>query len=84
MSRPKKKSLGEVLSQGCRVLVEQLGAEDAVRFLQYQKRPHGNYTKERQKLFEGETVNSLVQQMKRMGKRPRPNRKTQPKSKVGV
>ena len=84
MSQSRKKSLGEVLSQGRRVLVEQLGAEDAVRFLQHQKQAHGNYTKDRHKLFEGETVASLVQQMKGAGKRPRPNRKIQAKSKLGV
>ena len=49
----------EILQEGVTVLVEQLGASKTVRFLSAWKQGAGDYLKVREKLFEGESVDTL-------------------------
>ena len=41
----------------------ELGSDVMIEFLQQYSLGHGDYTKEREKLFEGETVESLFQKV---------------------
>ncbi len=52
--------MSELSNRARRVLVEELGVVDAIRFLNQFRPGHGDYTVERQKLFEGESVGSIA------------------------
>ena len=44
---------------GLEILNRELGADATIEFLQQYSRGYGNYAKEREELFRGETVDSL-------------------------
>ena len=48
---------------GLELLNRELGSDVMIEFLQQFSRGHGDYTKEREKLFEGETVASLSKEL---------------------
>ncbi len=48
---------------GLEILNRELGADVTIEFLQQYSRGHGNYTKEREKLLRGETVESLSKEL---------------------
>ena len=54
----------EVSRIGFAALCDRLGMADAIRFLQQFDLGQGDYTEEREGLFESDTVSSLVQEMK--------------------
>ena len=52
--------LSEVSSRAKNVLIQELGVIDTMRFLNQFRAGHGDYTVEREQLFKGETVKSIV------------------------
>jgi hypothetical protein len=52
--------ISELTNRAKQVLIQELGAIDAMRFLNQFRAGSGDYTAEREKLFKGETVKSLV------------------------
>jgi len=66
---PKFRTTTEVTREGFAILCDRLGMADAIRFVQFFDQGHGDYTAERAKLFEGETIASLVDQMRQMKKK---------------
>jgi hypothetical protein len=52
--------MSELSNRARRALVEELGVVDAIRFLNQFRPGHGDYTVERQKLFEGESAGSIA------------------------
>ena len=59
------KSLAEVTRQAIRVLIQELGPVDTVRFVNQFTVGYGNYTEERQQLFAGMTLDDIVSEIKR-------------------
>jgi hypothetical protein len=53
----------EILQEGESVLIEHLGASKAARFLSAWRQGGADYLKIREKLFEGETVDSLYEKV---------------------
>ena len=53
----------EILQEGLAVLIEHLGTSKTVRFLSAWKQGAGNYLSMREKLFAGETVDSLYEKI---------------------
>jgi hypothetical protein len=58
----------EIQKAGWEALKKQLGLVGALRFLLQYERGEGDYTELRRELFKGETVESLIDRMKREGK----------------
>jgi hypothetical protein len=54
------KPLVEINQQALRVLYKELGVVNAVRFLKQFTAGFGDYTKERQVLFEGKTLDEIA------------------------
>jgi hypothetical protein len=52
--------LNEIHEEGVRLLVREMGAADAARFISQFTAGHGDYTEERKKLFEGLTIDEVV------------------------
>ena len=48
---------------GLEILNRELGADVAIEFLHQYSRGYGDYTKERGKLFKGDTVDSLAKEL---------------------
>lgn len=64
----------EVERLGFAALCERLGVVDAIRFVQQFDLGQGDYTKERERLFRGDTVESLFQEVEARRKRLRRKR----------
>ncbi len=48
---------------GIEILTRELGADVTIEFLHQYSRGHGNYTKDREKLLKGDTVESLSMEL---------------------
>jgi len=59
------KPLAEVAQEAIRVLIQELGPADTVRFVNQFTVGYGNYTEERQQLFAGMTLDDIVSETKR-------------------
>ena len=59
------KPLAEVTQEAIRVLIQELGPVDTVRFVNQFTVGYGNYTEERQQLFAGMTLDDIVSEIKR-------------------
>ncbi len=57
----------EVRRAGWEALTEKLGPVSALKFILDYDRGKGNYTELRQKIFKGETVKGIIQDMKKEG-----------------
>ena len=60
----KAKPLVEINQQALRVLYRELGVVDAVRFLRQFTVGFGDYTKEREVLFSGKSLEEIVAEIK--------------------
>lgn len=58
----------ELQKAGWDALKKQLGIVGAVKFLLQYEKGEGDYTKLRRELFKGETVESLIDRMRKEGK----------------
>jgi len=58
----------EIQKAGWEALKKQLGLVGALRFLLQYERGEGDYTKLRKELFKDETVESIINRMKKEGK----------------
>ncbi len=58
------KPLAEVTSRAIEVLARELGTADAVRFINQFTTGHGNYTAERDALFDGVTLGQIISEIK--------------------
>ena len=56
--------LSEINEQAIRILVREMGAADAARFISQFTMGSGDYTEERKALFKGLTVEEVVQQIR--------------------
>jgi hypothetical protein len=54
----------ELRQQGFAVLIEHLGIANALRFMRQFEVGQGDYTKERDVIFEGETVDQIAAKMR--------------------
>jgi hypothetical protein len=63
------KPLARVTQEAIRVLVQELGPADAVRFVTQFTTGYGNYTEEREELFAGMTLDDIVSEIKRVKER---------------
>ncbi|RPI49848.1 MAG: hypothetical protein EHM56_11750 [Chloroflexi bacterium] len=59
------KPLAEVTQEAIRVLIQELGPANTVRFVNQFTVGYGNYTEERQQLFAGLTLDDVVSEIKR-------------------
>jgi hypothetical protein len=59
------KPLAEVTQEAIRVLIQELGPVDTVRFVNQFTVGYGNYTEERRRLFAGMTLEEIVSEIKR-------------------
>ncbi len=65
------KPLIEVTQDAVRILYRELGVVDTVRFLMQFTKGYGNYTEERDELFAGQTLETLVAELKERRKQRR-------------
>lgn len=66
-------NLNTIREEGFRVLVDGLGTTGTVTFLRQFDNGSGNYTEEREKLFEGVTIDEIadrIQRRKAQGSKP--------------
>jgi len=56
----------EIRTEGLRVLLEALGPEGMIRFIQQFAPGSGDYTRDRKKMFIGETIDSLSKKIEKM------------------
>jgi hypothetical protein len=61
----KNKPLAEVSQRAIEILCRELGAVDTVRFINQFTTGHGDYTRERDDLFAGETLDQIIADIKR-------------------
>ena len=66
------KTLHQIQQEGLDVLVEKLGPDDAIRFLQIYEPGSGDWTKDRKKLLEKDTDKIIKRIMERRKKLPVP------------
>jgi hypothetical protein len=59
------KPLAEVNQEAIRVLIQELGPVDTVRFVNQLTLGYGNYTEERQQLLADMTLDEIVSEIKR-------------------
>ena len=59
------KPLAEVTQDAIRVLIQELGPANTVRFVSQFTVGYGNYTEERRQLFAGMTLDDIVSEIKR-------------------
>ena len=59
------KPLAEVTQEAIRVLIQELGPADTVRFVNQFTVGYGNYTEERRQLFAGMTLDEIVSEIRR-------------------
>ena len=69
----KVKPLAEVTQDAIRMLCQQIGPVDTVRFVNQFTVGYGNYTEERRRLYADLTLDDIVSEIKR-GKEQRNNR----------
>jgi hypothetical protein len=62
------KPLAEVTSRAIEVLSRELGSADAIRFINQFTNGHGDYTSERDALFDGVTMDQMISEIKRTRK----------------
>ena len=55
--------LSEITEQAIRLLVREMGAADAARFIGQFSTGYGDYTKERKELFKGLTIEDVVREV---------------------
>ncbi len=65
------KPLVEINRRALRVLYQELGVVDAVRFLRQFTVGFGDYTKERREIFAGKTLNEIVEEIERQEREAR-------------
>ena len=58
------KPLAEVTSRAIEVLSRELGSADAIRFINQFTNGHGDYTSERDALFDGVTMDQMISEIK--------------------
>jgi hypothetical protein len=56
--------LSDINEQAIRLLVQEMGAADAARFISQFTTGYGDYTKERKELFKDLTLDEVVQQIR--------------------
>lgn len=56
--------ISEVTQRGTNALIKEIGVVDTIRFLNQFRAGAGNYTMERDKLFEGLSVKDIVSEIK--------------------
>jgi hypothetical protein len=62
------KPLVEITQDALRVLYKEIGVVNTLRFINQFTTGHGNYTEEREKLFEGMALDDVVLGIKQMRK----------------
>jgi len=60
------KNLSEITQQAIDVLFKEVGVANTIRFLNQFSTGYGNYTEERENLFEHLTVNEILAQLKNL------------------
>jgi hypothetical protein len=61
----KTRPLAEVTHQAIEILSRELGAADALRFINRFRSGYGDYTSERDVLFAGETLDQIISDIKK-------------------
>jgi len=60
------KNLSEITQQAIDVLLKEVGVANTIRFLNQFSTGYGNYTEERENLFEDLTLNEVLVQLKNL------------------
>jgi hypothetical protein len=60
------KNLSEITQQAIGVLFKEVGVANTIRFLNQFSTGYGNYTEERENLFEDLTLNEILAQLKNL------------------
>jgi hypothetical protein len=60
------KNLNEITQQAIEVLFKEVGVANTIRFLNQFSTGYGNYTEERENLFEDLTLNEVLAQLKNL------------------
>jgi len=60
------KNLNEITQQAIEVLFKEVGVANTIRFLNQFSTGYGNYTEERENLFEDLTLNEILAQLKNL------------------
>ena len=63
-------NLNTIREEGFRVLVDALGTAGTVKFMKQFENGHGNYTDEREKIFEGVTIDEIVERIQKRKQSP--------------
>lgn len=71
MSETKTKSLSEINTEAIRLLSRELGVANTARFIRQFSTGSGNYTEERKELFSDESLDDLLQQIRKRRARDR-------------
>jgi len=64
------KPLAEITAQALRLLYQQMGVVNTVRFISQFTAGYGNYTEEREKLFGDMTLDDIISAIKREKSQP--------------
>jgi hypothetical protein len=64
------KPLAEITAQALRLLYQEIGVVNTVRFINQFTAGYGNYTEERERLFAGITLDDIAAAIKRKGSQP--------------
>jgi hypothetical protein len=59
------KPLVEINQQAIRLLYQELGVDNAVRFLKQFTMGYGDYTKEREEIFRGKSLDDIVSEIEK-------------------
>jgi hypothetical protein len=62
------KNLSEITQQSIEVLFKEVGIANTIRFLNQFSTGYGNYTEEREQLFEDLALNEILAQLKNLTK----------------
>lgn len=57
------KSLNQITQEAIQILAKEMGIADTIRFLNQFSQGYGDYTQERDAMFEGLTLDDILEQM---------------------
>jgi len=71
--------LAQITAEAMKILYREIGIVDTLRFVNQYTAGYGDYTTQREELFAGMTLNSLISEIKKSRRRgrPKPGREAQ-------
>lgn len=66
-----EKALSEITKEALEVLSKEIGIANTIRFINQFAIGYGNYTQERERIFEDMTLEEILSEIKKMRNRPK-------------